>query len=564
MESDRAPDRTAAPAPDVSVIVPFLNAARFLEETIESVRLQSYSSWELLLIDDGSTDESTDIARQYSLRHPGTIFYFEHPGHENRGPSAARNLGIRHARGRFIALLDADDVWLPNKLQEQVPLLEAHPSAGMLYGHSVFWSSWTGNAVDAGRDYVPPLGVPLDVISQSPETLTRCLQRTAAVPCPCSVLMWRDVVMQVGGFEESFRTILEDQAFFAKMLVAAPVYVADRIWDKYRIHPDSSCAKTERAGDLLDARLAYLDWLEQYLRDRGLASGEVWRALRTDRWRCRNPRLDRNLNRLGRRLGGLRARLRAALPDQLRIRIRRLAHPRGGVRFGNLRRLTPVSRHFGLDRGTPVDRYFIERFLARHADDVQGRVLEVGDDSYTRRFGGDRVTVRDVLHIHQGHPGATIVDDLASGVRMPSDAFDCIILTQTLQLIFDVHAAVGTLHRILKPGGILLATVPGISQLDAGEWQDTWFWSFTPAAVRRLFTERFPATELDVTSYGNVLAACAFLHGLAGEELSPGELDWSDPLYPVVVSLRARKPLADPRDSARAGVVKQDMQTHDE
>jgi len=258
--------------------------------------------------------------------------------------------------------------------------------------------------------------------------------------------------------------------------------------------------------------------------------------------------LDRNLGRLRRRLGGLRARVGAAVPETLRQRIRRLTHPWGGVRFGNLRRLAPISRHFGLERGTPVDRYFIERFLARHAGDVQGRVLEVGDDSYTRRFGGDRVTVRDVLHIHEGHPGATIVDDLASGLLIPSDAFDCIILTQTLQLIFDVHAAVGTLYRSLKPGGVLLATVPGISQLDAGEWRDTWFWSFTPAAVRRLFAERFPAAELDVTSCGNVLAACAFLHGLAREELSPKELDSGDPLYPVIVSLRARKPPADPRE----------------
>ena len=546
MESDRALDTTAAPAPDVSVIVPFLNAARFLEETIQSVLSQSYLAWELLLIDDGSTDGSTEIARRYTLGGSGRIFYLEHPGHENRGLSATRNLAVRQARGKFLALLDADDVWLPNKLQEQVALLEAHPDAGMLYGNSLFWHSWTGEPHDANRDYLPPLGVPLDTLSAWPQVLTRYLERTAAVPCPCSVLARKDVVMRVGGFEESVPAVIEDQAFYAKMLVAAPVYVASRVWDKYRIHSDSLGAAAERSGGVRESRLAYLDWLERYLRDRGLAGGRVWRALRIDRWRCRNPRLDRNLDRLRRRLGGLRSHVRAAIPEKLRWRIRRLAHPRGGVRFGNLRRLTPVSRHFGLDRGTPVDRYFIERFLARHAEDVHGRVLEVGDDSYTRRFGGHRVAARDVLHIHAGHPGATIVDDLASAVSIPSDAFDCIILTQTLQLIFDVHAAVGTLYRILKPGGVLLATVPGISQLDGGEWQDTWFWSFTPAAVRRLFTERFPAAELDITSHGNVLAACAFLQGLAREELSPGELDWNDALYPVIVTLRARKPPAGP------------------
>ena len=534
----------AAPTPDVSVIVPFLNAARFLEETIQSVLSQSYTAWELLLIDDGSTDGSTEVARRHSSRDSGRIFYLDHPGHENRGLSATRNLAVRHARGKFLALLDADDVWLPNKLQEQVALLEAHPDAGMLYGNSLFWHSWTGDPHDLARDYLPPLGAPLDTVSAPPQVLTRYLEGTAAVPCPCSVLARRDLVMRVGGFEESVPAAIEDQAFYAKMLVAAPVYVANRVWDKYRIHPDSLSAVAKRTGEELEARLAYLDWLERYLSDRGLADGPLWRALRRNRWRCRQPRLDRHFNRLRRRWSGLRARVRTAAPAPLRQRLRRMARPLGGVRFGNLRRVTPVSRHFGLERGTPVDRYYIERFLARHAEDVHGRVLEVGDDSYTRRFGALRVAVRDVLHIDEGYPGATIVDDLASGERIPSDAFDCIILTQTLQLIFDLHAAVATLYRSLKPGGVLLATVPGITQLDAGEWRETWFWSFTPAAVRRLFNERFPATELEVASHGNVLAACAFLQGLACEELSQRELDSCDPLYPVIVSLRARKPPA--------------------
>jgi SAM-dependent methyltransferase len=203
-----------------------------------------------------------------------------------------------------------------------------------------------------------------------------------------------------------------------------------------------------------------------------------------------------------------------------------------------------VSREFGFERGQPVDRHYIEAFLARNALDVAGRVLEVADDAYTRRFGGDRVTIRDVLHVREGTPKATIVDDLASGTRIPSNAFDCIILTQTLQLIFDVRAAVCTLHRILKPGGVLLATIPGISQIHGGHSRDTWYWSFTPASVRRLFAERFPIDEVQVHSHGNVLAACAFLQGLASEELSPRELASNDPLYPLIVTVRARKPLA--------------------
>ena len=135
--------------------------------------------------------------------------------------------------------------------------------------------------------------------------------------------------------------------------------------------------------------------------------------------------------------------------------------PVGHVRFGGLRRLTPISRHYGYDRGRPIDRYYIRTFLARRSGDIRARVLEIGDDSYTRQFGSLRVTHSDVLHVSRDNPKATIVGDLASADHIESDAFDCVILTQTLHLIYDVRAALVTLHRILRPGGVLLATFPG-------------------------------------------------------------------------------------------------------
>jgi SAM-dependent methyltransferase len=214
----------------------------------------------------------------------------------------------------------------------------------------------------------------------------------------------------------------------------------------------------------------------------------------------------------------------------------------GLVEFGDLRRSTPISRVFGFDRGTPVDRYYIENFLARHASDIKGVVLEVGDDTYTRRFGCNRVTGSDVLHVSKENSRATIVADLADGRNIPSNFFDCIILTQTLQLVYDVRAALLTLHRILKPGGVLLATIPGISQLD-DEWNDSWYWSFTLPSARRLFQEAF-SKSLRIETYGNVLAATAFLQGIAFEELRPDELDRNDPHYQLVITVRATKETA--------------------
>ena len=250
----------------------------------------------------------------------------------------------------------------------------------------------------------------------------------------------------------------------------------------------------------------------------------------------------------------LRTIVKLALPAPVRRRIAARwrgpdgVPPVGMVRFGDLRRVTPISAHWGFERGRPVDRYYIERFLEAHSADVRGRVLEIANNSYTLRFGGGRVVKSEVLHAEGGNPNATMVGDLASGGNIPSDAFDCIILTQTLLVIYDVRAAIRTLHRILKPGGVVLVTVPGVSHKisrgDMDKWGD--FWRFTTRSARQLFTEVFPPSNVTVEAYGNVLSASAFLYGLAVEDLRPEELDHFDPDFEVSISVRAVKPEVTP------------------
>jgi glycosyltransferase involved in cell wall biosynthesis len=202
----------------VSVIVPFYNtSAQFMREAIESVLQQSYPYWEILLVDDGSTDTSTRIARYYTSLYPDRIRYLEHDEHQNRGASAARQLGIQFARGLYIAFLDSDDVWLPNKLEEQVGILDQHPEVGMLYGKTLYWYSWTGTPEDAGRDYMPQLGILPGTPIHPPRMLVRYLNGWAAVPCPSSVLIRRQAVDATGGFEERFQAVIDDQVFFAKL-----------------------------------------------------------------------------------------------------------------------------------------------------------------------------------------------------------------------------------------------------------------------------------------------------------------------------------------------------------
>jgi SAM-dependent methyltransferase len=243
----------------------------------------------------------------------------------------------------------------------------------------------------------------------------------------------------------------------------------------------------------------------------------------------------------------LRAGARLLLPVSTRRRLVRLTRwpPVGRVRFGSLRRLKPISRDWGLERGQPIDRYYIEGFLARQAADIQGCVLEIGDNTYTRRFGQGRVSDSVVLHVAEQKEHVTLIGSLTDTGSIPTAAFDCLIVTQTLQLIYDVPSAVRTIHQALKPGGVALITVPGISQISRYD-MDRWghYWSFTTRSVAELFTAVFPPHHLQIKAHGNVLAAVSFLHGLAAEELAPEELDWIDPDYELLITLRAVKPVS--------------------
>lgn len=242
-------------------------------------------------------------------------------------------------------------------------------------------------------------------------------------------------------------------------------------------------------------------------------------------------------------LGGWRRFVPAGLRRRLRpvrrsvVEWRRSRRPR----LGDLRRVTPIDPNWGYERGTPIDRVYVERFIGSHRASIQGRVLEIAAPDYTTAFGRG-VTQVDILMAKPGNPEATIVGDLTHAPHIPDDTFDCAIVTQTLQFVYDVRAALGTLHRVIAPGGVLLATVPGLTKIsrieddEYGEW-----WHYTGRSLRRLAGEAFGDENVQTTTYGNVLAASGFLYGLAASDLDPDELDAHDPLYEVVIGLRAVK-----------------------
>jgi SAM-dependent methyltransferase len=233
------------------------------------------------------------------------------------------------------------------------------------------------------------------------------------------------------------------------------------------------------------------------------------------------------------------------LSRETRRRLARLAvwPPVGWVRFGNLRRLKPMTPDYGYSRGLPIDRYYIEKFLSGFSTDIRGHVLEIKHNKYTVKYGQDRVTKSDVLHPVEGNPDATIVADLTKADHLPSNVYDAIIFTQTLQVIYDIRKTIATLYRILKPGGVLLATASGMAQLSLEDF-DKWgeYWRFTSLSARLAFEEAFSAGNVTVKAYGNVLAAISFLAGLACEDLKKEELDAIDRSYEILISIRAVKP----------------------
>ena len=204
--------------------------------------------------------------------------------------------------------------------------------------------------------------------------------------------------------------------------------------------------------------------------------------------------------------------------------------------LGSLGSIEPISAAWGYDRGLPVDRWYIERFLDEHRGDVTGRVLEVKDSGYTERFGHG-VTERAVLDIDASNPRATHVADLASGEGLASRAFDCFVLTQTLQYVFEFHAAIATIHRLLRPGGVLLATVPVVSRVTDPPLTD--LWRFTPLGLRQSLAQSFGQDHVEVSAHGNVLTQVAFLAGLAAEDLTEDELAADDPRFPLIACARA-------------------------
>jgi glycosyltransferase involved in cell wall biosynthesis/SAM-dependent methyltransferase len=528
---DRESAATEEQVPLVSIAIACFNQSRFLADAIISALAQTANAIEIIVIDDGSTDNPAAVV----VRFPGVRLIRQ----ENQGLSGARNTGLRESRGRYVMFLDADDRLLPEAVAVNLDNFGSNPSAAFVHG-GYRWIDVDGR----------PSGVP--VVNSIAADAYETLLRGNRIGMHATVMYRRDLLEEIGGFDIHLKAC-EDYDLYLRLARTHRIVSSPEVVAEYRLHSDNMSKNTplmlETVLEVLRRQRPHLArdpsrsaayanglhyvtslYVGQQMRQirEHLSGSDGWGKVFSDSIKvfAFAPRIFASAA-----LHAVSSRLRA-----------RIGRHSGEIEFGGLRRITPISNAFGYDRGRPVDRRYIEEFLAEHADDIRGRVLEIGDNTYTQQFARNgQVTQSDVLHVAWNHSRVTFIGDLADGHFLPSNTFDCIVLTQTLHLIFDIHKALETLHRILKPGGVLLITVPGVSSVDHGEWGSTWFWSFTPASIERLLEVRFGGQGASVRCYGNVLAATAFLYGLAEHELTAHELGARDPHYPVIVVARAIK-----------------------
>jgi glycosyltransferase involved in cell wall biosynthesis len=516
----------------VAVVIPTFNHAPFLADAIQSASDQSRPADEIIVVDDGSDDDPAAVVRQF----PKVRFIRR----DNGGLSAARNTGLAATDADKVVFLDADDLLHRVAIEAGLRAFERNPSCVFVYG------------AHRRVDSVGNVLVPHRYAAIGPQPYVDFLSANM-IGMHATVMYDRRHLLAAGGFDVSLRRC-EDYDVYLRLAQAGEVASYDTVVADYRWHGSNM---SSNSADMLSWVLDVHGRQRRKARERP-ATRTAWKRGRQV-WK--DYYAEETLNSLGgtgkaEMLAGMAAALKAspllttrraarkAAASVLR-RVKALSSTWppavGKVDFGDFGGTDPVSRDFGFDRGTPIDRYYIEQFLTQQANQVRGRVLEVGDASYSKRFGGSAITQQDVLHVTAGAKGATIIGDLMDPGLLPEAAFDCMILTQTLHLIYDMRVAIRHIHRALRPGGLVLLTVPGITPLDRGEWSETWSWSLTPYSARRLFAECFSSDETLVSAYGNVFAATAFLQGVALEEVDSRKLDELDPAYPVIVAVRARK-----------------------
>ena len=493
----------------IAAVITCHELGRTLREALDSVERQTRPAAEIVIVDDASTDIYTRQVVDRMEREGNRVVRAG-----GKGAAAARNTGARLTSADYLVWLDADDVLEPGYFAAAGDRLDA----------------------DAAIEFVScamrAFGAASYTWTPGPPTFVNAVA-TGSVPHASSMIR-RRAWEAVGGFDETLRSFELLDFWAAVIKQGGRGIVLDEPLLRYRVRAGSGYRRSIQTETYLDRLRHFYSKHHDAVREHGpeLIEGKEAFLLSQREYQkmleARVASLEGEMANLGREIEESTRRLESRGLSRLE--------------WGDLRRVEPVSPLWGRDRGTPIDRYYIERFLDAHRADVHGRVLEVRDSAYTRRFGGSAVTSADVVDIDPSNEQATIVADLRQAAGIPTAAYDCIILTQTLHLVDDIGAVLQECARMLRPGGVLLATAPSVIRVDDEAGPDGDFWRLTEASARRLFAGVFPPGAFDVSASGNVCACAAFLYGISVEEMSPADLDPIDPAFPLVIAVRAVKP----------------------
>ncbi|MBC7890468.1 MAG: glycosyltransferase [Ferruginibacter sp.] len=529
----------------VSVIIPSFNHGRYLLKALKSILMQGYPAIEIIVVDDGSTDNTQEIIKEI----PGIKYIYQ----VNQGLSAARNTGIKNSNGEFLVFLDADDWLLPEAIQTNIDYLLQDESLAFVSGaHEKFyvehgtshdgfqeinanhyWHMLQGNYIEMHATVMYRRWIFNEFLYEV--TLKACedydLYLNITRKYPVLHHSQKIAAYRMHGFNMSGNL---------PMMLSTALEALDK--QKKNLHTDSEKMAYKKG------RKFYKEYYSSLLYHRLLAKkSEInWEAF----FSLVKYQPELAFKYILKKESMFKSFIKKNIPAYSRKWLSKIGFYSsyspavGAVSAGDFDRHTPFSTQFGFDRGGPVDRYYIENFLKKEAGNIKGRVLEIGDNEYSLMFGGQKLVQSDILHIDESNAKATFIGDLSNAPHLPTNAFDCIVLTQTLHLVYDFKGALATCHRILKPGGVLLLTSPGITPVDHGEWKSTWYWSFTDSALKRVVTEAFPAGEVEIATFGNVYVATAFLYGMGVTEVSQERLDHHDPHFQVIITVKAVKGMA--------------------
>lgn len=542
----------------ISVIIPCYNNELYIGRSIESVLSQDYPNIEVIVVDDGSTDNSKEVIHNYAVKY---IYQ------ENRGCSYARNVGANYSTGKYLVFLDADDWLLDNALNINVAYLMENEEAAFVAGsYQFFYQSrnvFDDRLISLHKD--PYLGLlNINFIGM------------------IATVMFRKNIFDDFKFNDKLK-VCEDYDLFLRICRNYEVICHQELIAVYRIYGDNTSSNIPR---MLNGCLKVLNNQESFLKSdlekKYFTEGfKTWTDYYTElifhnnftninnaniiSWESftlykynkelfqkfidlRTQRIQSMINKIKyySNIRNILSKVRRRLVSKLfvekqseEIQINEFPEV-GHIKKGDFDRTTPFSVEFGYDRGGPIDRYYIENFLDKESSTISGVVLEIGDNEYTMRFGGDKVLKSEILHVND-HPNATIIGDLSNAPQIPSNYFDCIILTQTLHLVFDYDAVIETCYRILKPGGSLLLTVPGIAPIDYGSWGYSWYWSFNSLSIKLMLEKHFLPSNTVIESFGNVQVASSFLYGLGLPEMEKEVLDYNDHHMQVIVTAKVTK-----------------------